>query len=245
MSIKIIQSEENKTFKDLFKLKKGNAKEGLFLAEGRDLLDEARKSDLVEAVLIPEGGQNPYPEKDTIVLKQGLFRQLANYQSLPERITLCKKCYAPLSSVGKRIVYLDKVQDPGNLGTILRSALSFSYTGVVLSFDCVSLYNNKAIQSSKGALFKIPVAQAELSEIDKLGYHIYLTTLDGEDEKDFASLDDPFCLVFGNEGQGVSKKNLSYGKKLKINRSNIDSLNVAVAAGIFRYRFRKGDTNGN
>ena len=78
MSIKIIQSEENKTFKDLFTLKKGNAKEGLFLAEGRDLLDEARKSDSVEAVLIPEGGQNPDPEKDTIVLKQGLFRQLAN-----------------------------------------------------------------------------------------------------------------------------------------------------------------------
>ena len=97
MSIKIIQSEENKTFKDLFKLKKGNAKEGLFLAEGRDLLDEARKSDSVEAVLIPEGGQNPYPEKDTIVLKQScLFqdrdsaRLLESKRLLPSRFSLLR-----------------------------------------------------------------------------------------------------------------------------------------------------------
>lgn len=245
MSTRVIQSEENKTFKELLKLKKGDSKQGLFLAEGRDLLDEARKGGCVKTILIPEGGKNPYPEMDTLILKQGRYRSLANYQSLPERITLCQKSFSPLSSLGDRIIYLDKVQDPGNLGTIIRSALSFSYTGVALSFDCVSLYNNKAIQSSKGALFKRPVAQAELSELDKLGYHIYLTTLDGKDEKDFPSLPTPVCLVFGNEGQGVSKKNLSLGTKLKINRSNIDSLNVAVAAGIFRYRFRKGGPNGH
>ncbi len=241
MSInRLIQSEDNKTYKELLRLKKGDAQEGLFLAEGRDLLDEARKQNCVKEILIPEGEENPYPFLPCLILKQGLYRGLSTYQSLPETICLCQKKYSSLSDLGNRIIYLDKVQDPGNLGTIIRTALSFSYTGVVLSFDCVSLYNNKAIQSSKGALFKRPVAKAELSQIKELGYHIYLTVLDGEDESKYSSLPLPFCLAFGNEGQGISKKNLSLGTKLKIERGNIDSLNVAIAAGIFRYRFRKG-----
>ena len=70
------------------------------------------------------------------------------------------------------------------------------------------------------------------------GYNIYLTTLDGIDERKVDHLKKPFVLVFGNEGQGISKQNLALGEKLRIEMNGIDSLNVAVAAGIFMYRFR-------
>lgn len=122
---------------------------------------------------------------------------------------------------------------------MIRTALSFHYSSLVLSKDSVSLYNSKVIQSSKGALFHLPIGREDLSLFSSQGYHIYLTTLDGEDEAKLKELETPFVLVFGNEGQGISKQNLSLGQKLRINMSGIDSLNVAVAAGIFMYRFKK------
>jgi TrmH family RNA methyltransferase len=133
---------------------------------------------------------------------------------------------------------LDGVQDPGNVGTMIRTALSFQYSGFMLSLDSCSLYNSKVVQSSKGALFHLPIARGELSELKERGYHIFLTTLDGIDEATLDHLPKPFVLVFGNEGQGVSKKNMDLGEKLRIEMSGIDSLNVAIAAGIFMYRFR-------
>lgn len=239
MSFKVIESKENKTYKDLVRLKKGDPKNGLFLIEGEDLLNEAYKEGKLTAVIVPDGTSMPMINLPIYGLKQGLYRELSSYQSLPKAMGIAHVDMVDCSTLGERVIYLDGVQDPGNVGTIIRTALSFQYTGVMLSTDSVSLYNSKVIQSTKGAIFHLPVARGELSLLKEKNYHIYLTTLDGEDERKFSSLPLPFALVMGNEGRGVNPKNLSLGEKIKIEMSGIDSLNVGVAAGIFMYRFKK------
>lgn len=79
----------------------------------------------------------------------------------------------------------------------------------------------------------------DLEELKNKGYNIYLTTLDGEDEATFGKLKEPFALVLGNEGRGIRTEHLGLGQKLRINMSGIDSLNVAIAGGIFLYRFSR------
>jgi len=235
MAYKVIESEDNKTYKDLLKLKKGDLKEGLFLIEGEDLVDEAMKEDRLEALILPLDKKAPWTDYQIYGLKENLYRSLSSYQSLPVCMGICRMKMN--SEVGRRVIYLDSVQDPGNCGTIIRTALSFGYSGVVLSPDCVSIYNGKVIQSTKGAIFHLPICKADLKEYAKKGYNIYVTCLDGKDERSFSSLKEPFVLVFGNEGHGVRKEYQELGTKLRIEMSGIDSLNVAVASGIFMYRF--------
>ncbi len=238
MSFRIIESKDNKTYKELLALKKGDAKQSLFLVEGKDLVEEAMKDNLLQALVVVDGTSCPKMDAPIYGLKQGLYRELSSYQSLPTMMGVCKKKMATLDSLGDKVIYLDRIQDPGNAGTMIRTALSFGYSSLVLSKDSVSLYNSKVIQSTKGALFHLPVLREDLITLKERGYHIYLTTLDGVDESKVSALEKPFVLVFGNEGQGVSKQNLGLGDKLRIEMNGIDSLNVAVAAGIFMYRFR-------
>lgn len=236
--MKIIESKDNSTYKKLVKLKSGDASAGLFLAEGSDLFEEAKKAAAIKLKIYPLSAiEEVDADDETIFIKDGLYRELSTYKSLPKIITLCQKRYA--SDYGKRVIYLDGIQDPGNCGTIIRTALSFGYSSVVLSKDSVSLYNNKVVQSSKGALFNLSVGREDLEVLKSEGYHLYLTTLDGKDERNFQTLEKPFCLVFGNEGTGIRKSHLALGEHLKIEMSGIDSLNVAVASGIFMYRFQR------
>lgn len=237
MSFKVIESKDNKTYKELLALKKGDPKSGLIIIEGQDLVDEAKREGALRAIIVKDGTHMPNMDLQIYGLKESLYNKLSSYQSVPNIMGIAEKKMA--TEFGDRVIYLDKVQDPGNAGTMIRTALSFHYSALVLSKDSVSLYNSKVIQSSKGALFHLPIGREDLKTLKDKGYNIYLTTLDGVDEATLDYLETPFVLVFGNEGQGVSKQNLDLGKKLRINMSGIDSLNVAVAAGIFMYRFKK------
>ncbi len=223
-------------YKDLVNIKNRKNGDHTFLAEGEDLVFEAAKENaLLSVITCDENYECPYGV-DTIVLKENLFKSLCQFKSVPKIIGLCHKEYS--ENYGNRVIYLDYVQDPGNAGTMIRTALAFNYSSVSLSKDSVSIYNSKLIQSSKGALFHMPISQKDLSFFSEKGYNIYLTALDGKDERQIDSLKEPFVLAFGNEGKGITPSNLDLGEKLKIEMSGIDSLNVAVAAGIFMYRFR-------
>lgn len=234
---RIIESEHNDFYKKIIAIRDGKMKkEGLILIEGEDLIDEAKKVGALQYALTydPKFIVNDVP---TTLVKQGLYRNLASYQSLPKVIGVAK--FTLSKEPGNKVVYLDGVQDPGNVGTLIRTALAFHYSSVILSKDCASIFNAKTIQSTKGALFKIPVGVMDLEELKNKSYNIYLTTLDGEDEATFGKLKEPFALVLGNEGRGIRTEHLSLGQKLRINMSGIDSLNVAIAGGIFLYRFSR------
>ena len=132
-----------------------------------------------------------------------------------------------------KIVYLDQINDPGNLGTILRTAVAFNYDAVVLSKGSVDLYNEKVIAASKGAIFLVDAFVGDISDYqDK---QIIVSTLD-ENAVPLNECQKPndFVLVLGNESHGVSEPIIKIANQLvKIEMNDvIDSLNVAIAGAI-------------
>ncbi len=237
MEFRTITTKTNNFYKELVKISKGKIKNKL-LAEGEDLIEESYKNNSLEMIIISKKDSKlieKYKEAKFILLSEELFKTLSSYMSLPEGIGVCKLTLID-KNFGNKVLYLDNLQDAGNVGTLIRSALSFGYSSVILSPDCVSIFSRKVIQASKGAVFSIKIGVKDLLEL-KYDYHIYTTTLDGEDERKFDKLDDPFILVLGNEGHGVRKEYQDISTKLKIEMNGIDSLNVAIAGSIFMYRF--------
>ena len=138
-----------------------------------------------------------------------------------------------------KVVYLDHINDPGNLGTIIRTALALDYDAVVISKDSVSIYNEKTIAATKGALFLMPILEGEIKDFDS-SYSVVVSTLNdkSQDLKDIKPLD-KFVLVLGNEAHGVCQDSIDRADLMvKIPVNNIDSLNVSVAAGILMYYLR-------
>lgn len=237
MAFKYISSKENPYFKELIKLKKGYSANSLFLVEGEDIVFEAYKNSCLKEIICVEENDvtKQFNNIKTTYISKNLYKEISSFQSLNQKIIgICKKEYS--NNLGKRCIYLDNLQDPGNVGTIIRSSLAFNFSSLVLSLNSVSLYNSKVIQASKGAIFHLPIIHNDLLSICR-GYNIYLTCIDGKDIKEVDKLIEPFILVFGNEGKGIKKEYLDLGEKLKINMSNFDSLNVASAAAIFLYKY--------
>lgn len=233
---KYITSSSNKLIKDLIKLK--NNKEERFLIEGKDLLDLAYLNNLLEMVITTEDNDE-FNNVETIIVPKFILEKLSNNKSVQPYIGVSRLPKVS-SKLGDKLVYLDGVQDPGNVGTIIRTALAFSYDGVILSKDSASLTNSKVIQSTKGALFSILLSnQVSLKELKEQGYMIIVTSL--EDSINYLKTPkfDKFVLVLGNEGQGVKKENIELADTVvRIEMGNIDSLNVAVAGGILMNHYR-------
>lgn len=132
-----------------------------------------------------------------------------------------------------KVVYFDDVQDPGNMGTLIRTALAFNYDGIIVSKNSVSIYNPKVVAASKGAMFLIPIIEGDLKDFKK-ERTIITSTLNNQSIS-LDELDKPkdFILVLGNEAHGVSEDVIALSDIfVKIPISNIDSLNVSIAGGI-------------
>ena len=233
---KYITSSSNQLIKDLVKLK--NSKEDKFLIEGKDLLDLAYLNNLLDMVITTEDNDE-FSNVDIIVVPKFILEKLSNNKSVQPYIGVSRLPEVK-GELGDKLVYLDGVQDPGNVGTIIRTALAFSYYAVVLSKDSASLTNSKVIQSTKGALFSIPLTnKVTLEELKEKGYVIIVTALEDAINYQKSPKFDKFVLVLGNEGQGVKKENIALADTVvKIEMGNIDSLNVAVAGGILLNHFR-------
>jgi len=136
------------------------------------------------------------------------------------------------------ILILNDIQDPGNMGTILRTAEWLGYFNIISTLNSVDLYNPKVVQSSMGSVVGINMIYLNLDEINILCYsHTLLATdTDGDDIRE-VKITGPFALIIGNEGNGIDEKLLSMAtKKIKIPRNNVsnlpESLNAATAAAI-------------
>ncbi|MDO9231148.1 MAG: RNA methyltransferase [bacterium] len=135
------------------------------------------------------------------------------------------------------VIYLNAIADPGNLGTILRTAVAFGLKNIIVDEKCADIYNAKTISAAKDAIFKLNIAKDENLKIFgeiKQKMKIFVTSLDGEVMDDKIFQDKTFCLVLGNEANGVEEGIMKLAdRKVKIGMSGeIESLNVAVAAGI-------------
>lgn len=242
--IKEIKSINNSYIKELAKLKikKNRDIEKRFLVEGYHLIDMAK--DYIETILISDiKDYNIINNKEYILVTKEIINKLASTQS-PQGIIAVVKTKEEGIKEGN-VLILDNLQDPSNVGTLIRSALAFNITNIILSNDCVDIYNDKVIRGSQGSIFKINYQYGNIVNIiEKLktkNYHIYGTALENGIELDKVKLHDRFALILGNEGNGINKEILS---KTDVNifipiSQSIDSLNVAVAGGILMHEFSK------
>ena len=208
----------------------------LFFVEGKDLVEEAYKNKVIKELYVLD---NTDVDMDVPItyISYDVMKKISDMESVSKYYAVCYK--KEEFDIGNRIIVLDDIQDPGNLGTIIRSAVAFNFNTVVLSKSTVDLYNPKVIRSTKGMLFNINVVQRELydflSNLD--GYIIYGTdVVDGNNIKDI-NVSEKMALVIGNEGKGISDEVRSLCDKfiyIDMN-NNCESLNASVAASILMY----------
>lgn len=141
-----------------------------------------------------------------------------------------------------RFFLLDGLQDPGNIGTIIRTALAMGFDGVILSEDSVDLYNDKLLRACQGANFYLPViCQTMTSSIQSLkqaGFKVYATALYNANDIHAFENEDKMAFVLGNEGNGVSLKTIEQcDGAMYIPIQKAESLNVAIAAGMVAFYF--------
>lgn len=238
---------------------KGRKKEGLYLLEGERAVGEYLNffPKKIETVIAFEDWLEKNRQRlsrhhcKIFTVGRKEMKVISSLQTLPEVIGVCriKESFVPATSlVNELAIALDRIQDPGNLGTIIRIADWFGINHIVTSNDTVDCYNPKVVQSTMGALSRVNLFQVAdlpqyLRDYRAAGGTVYGTFLDGQDVYD-APLSTNGLIVMGNEGNGVSHAVAQeIDRRLLIpawpkHASHVESLNVAVSTGIIVGIFR-------
>lgn len=257
----IIESKQNARFKAWKKLltKKGRKEQGSFLIEGEHLVEEALSSGwpIVDVILseqfqLPSRWLEDFPVllKEKNVLTSILFEELSETMA-PQGIAMVlrKKSMDKLEGLleeAQALVLIDQIQDPGNLGTIIRTADAAGIDGIILGKGTVDPFSGKVLRSTQGSIFHLPIYEEELestiSLLQKRGWKVYGTSLQGaQDYREVTfKKDQKIALLLGNEGEGVANNLLAQvDQKIKIPIwGKAESLNVGIAAGILLYYFQ-------
>ncbi|HEY2422159.1 MAG TPA: RNA methyltransferase [Neobacillus sp.] len=253
--MKHIQSVNNPQVKQWKKLltKKERDKSGMFLVEGFHLVEEALKQgEQIEEVIVSEQVGIP-PRWDfgpipvTLVTEE-ISNSISDTEAPQGIYAVCRQVNPTTSLLNeaKTFLLIDAVQDPGNLGTMIRTADAAGIDAVVVGHGSVDIFNSKVLRSAQGSHFHLPVIRGDLHDwMAKFVEHdlpVYGTALENASIYTVAKPSDRFALIVGNEGNGVSKEILSnttanlyipiYGKS--------ESLNVAVATGVLLYYLKIG-----
>ncbi len=238
-----ITSVNNNHIKELCKLKEKKYRDNTnkYLIEGEHLIYEAYKEGILIEVLPLIGDDFSMDSRITFISKE-VMKKLSSTDSIPNVIGVCSK--KEEGAIGNKLLILEDIQDPGNLGTIIRSSLAFGIDTIVLSTKTVDLYNPKVIRSTQGMMFHINIIVRDLipfiKDLKSNNYTIYGTKVDnGINVKDIEKKD-KYALIIGNEGNGMSSEiELLCDKNLYIAIDNrVESLNAAVAASILLYEMR-------
>lgn len=242
MKIKIIQSKDNYKLKLVRKLrlKKHRYKERKFVIESRKLVEEAIKSSLnIDYLIVRDDISEKELERinlergEVYFLEKGLFNPLSQMKN-PDGYLAVVSFNDNRPSLADRVLLLDRLNDPGNLGTIIRSADAFGYRDIYL-YKSVDPYNEKTLRASMGSSFRVNIIEIGLEDIKKLAdtYDFFLADMGGRDYR-MVQYPEKICLVIGNEANGIGKELRAIGKKtISIPMSGqIESLNAAISASI-------------
>ena len=248
----VIESKDNTLFKYTKKLKerKHRTKENKYIIEGFRLVQEAFKAKCnIEYIIVNEGGKGKLEEylsqyMDSIKIyemRNELFSQLTSTENTQGIIAVANINNSISDINGDFYLLCDKVQDPGNLGTIIRTAHAAGVNAIILTKGTVDIYNDKTIRSTMGSIFYIPIIyDNDLTLLKKLkdeGFSLVATSL--EESKNFFDEDlvGKVILSVGNEGNGISDEIFELAdKKVKIPMpGGAESLNVGVATSIILF----------
>ena len=228
----IITSIDNPKIKTLLKLNqsKYRKKLGMFIVEGKHLVEEAKKKDmLIEAYSTLD--QDGY-----ITITDSIMKKICNTDTLVSEIGLCK--IKESNTLSNKILILDKVQDPGNMGALMRSAKAFGFDTMVIGDGSCDIYNDKVIRASQGAIFKLSFIHTNLIDfIPTLKeYKVYGTNVLNGISLESVEKVDKIAVVLGNEGNGISAEVFNLiEKNIYIPMDDTESLNVSVAGSIIMY----------
>ena len=252
-----IRSKDNKIWKrcEQLTMRKYRDRSGLYLIEGENLLDEAIRNHVrIETVLVREDCQKALPPEaadKAFLLDAKLFDKLAQTVTSQGILAVVAKAEVRkedfIGLPGSNFIVLDRLQDPGNIGTILRTADAAGYRLAILMKGTADVYAPKVVRAATGSLFRMPVVSMasteELVEFTRAaGKKLTATCLDAQRCYYDEDLTHDIALVIGNEGSGVAPA-LIESSELRIKipmQGNIESLNAAVAAGVLMYEAMRG-----
>ena len=233
----MIESLNNEKIKYYTKLndKKYRKSEKLFIAAGEHLVTEALKKNIVKEILLLNGEENVYG--DVTYVTSDILKKVSDLTNYPKVLAICY--IKDDLKIEGNVVALDNIKDPGNLCTIIRSAVAFNYDTILLSEECVDVYNSKVVRATEGMLFNVNIVTCDLfSTLLKLkesGYKIYGTDVVNGESPAYES--NKHVLIIGSEARGMSNSIREICDKnlyIKMN-DKCESLNAGVSASILMY----------
>ena len=246
-----IESKNNNLFKEIKKLKekKHRIKSNKYLIEGLRFVEEAIKSKVsIDSIIFTESFKEKNPDLflkineniKLIQMNEALLKQLCSTENPQGIVGVINMQNKELKS-GELVVLVDKVQDPGNMGTIIRTAHAAGAAGIVMTKGTVDIYNDKTLRSTMGSIFYIPIVEDDsldfVKSLKKEGYKLVVSSLQGKNNFFEENLQGNVMIAVGNEGNGVSDEVYDIADiKVKIPMpGEAESLNVAVATSIMIY----------
>ncbi len=254
--IKEINSKDNRILKECqrLSLKKYRDKENRYLIEGHNLICEALSQGAqIDYLIFDEEKASRLPfDGDVYMVKHSLFERIAQTENSQGIVAVVQKKQWDFDELAERcqgdgnIVVLDRLQDPGNIGTIIRTAEGAGYAAVFALKGTADVFSPKTIRAAAGSVFRIPIIHVEDNrELKALagGLHkkLVVTSLEADNNYFDADLSKDIALVIGNEGNGVSEELLEMADvKIRIPMAGrLESLNASVAAGILMYEAKR------
>lgn len=240
----IITSLNNEKIKYLTKLNQKKYRSDTFLVEGKHLVEEAYKKNLVKLLIVLEDYKlDNIDNVDTIKVSYDVMKKISLTDTPPK--IMAEVIKKEDKKIGNKVIILDDITDPGNLGTIIRSAVAFNFDTIILSNNTTDLYNPKVIRATEGMLFNINIIRDNLlniiSKLKEEKYFILGTKVtNGKDITKYHNIN-KIALIMGNETRGMNRDldNLCDDYiHIKMN-NKCESLNVGVSASILMYELNK------
>lgn len=234
----MIESVNNEKIKKYSKLlnKKYRDELGLYLVSTDHLVVEALKKDLIVEIFLLDGYENKYG--NVTYVTKNVMRKLSNLTTLPSVVAVVKK--QEENNIRGNVILLDGLQDPGNVGTIIRSAVAFNIETIIVGDNTVDIYNEKVLRASEGMLYNVNIVKqnliAAIKYLKENNYTIIGTKVDGGKNIRDINLE-KYAFIVGNEGNGISNDILNLCDEyvyINMNKS-AESLNVGVASSIIMY----------
>lgn len=203
------------------------------LIAGKALVKEAPIEILITSKELPS-----IKAQERYIVTEEILKKITGLKN-PDGFAAIAKCPEPQDlSKKKFLVILDKISDPGNLGTLLRTALALGWEGVIVTPTTVDLFNDKVLRAAKGAHFHLPYARLSIDAIKKLKIELFTADIKGK-ELDRVSFKGPRALILSNETHGPDPKFSASLQKITIPMSPmVESLNVAASGAILLYAMR-------
>lgn len=253
--INVIQSKDNPRIKNAVKLSKDakfRAETGLFFASTpKVVMDILNAGFVAESLFFMQDEydvyENQLANQPVYIITDVVNQKLSEDKTSQGVFGVFKMKKPDINKIfsAKRLIVLEDIQDPGNMGAIMRTALAFGYENIVTSFKCADIYSPKVLRSSMTASVKLNVYKVKdipqlVEDLSKQGFSTVATCLENSKELGSEKIQLPVAVLIGNEGNGLSEDTIKASRyKVKIPMSEqIESLNAAVSAGVMMWELR-------